>query len=149
MKRSSVRPSHPSTAAAACGGFAAECPAVRRYRSQLVRASAAYQLLARHAAGAAFSRKCGQRHVDSRSKRLNTGLCQIAVTTYYYARHLLHNFSIKNTSRLLYSSFHEPLHINDSTTENVLITRQYAQSDKCLIHNLDNEFRIKSIFVQE
>jgi len=50
VKRWSVRlPVHQSTAAAVAGGFAAEHPASRRYRSIAVGASAEYQLQARSA----------------------------------------------------------------------------------------------------
>ena len=63
VKQLSVRPfvclSHRSTAAAACGGFVAERPACRRYRSTAV---------------PALSSKRGQCHVDSRGTMLNTGL---------------------------------------------------------------------------
>jgi len=63
MKRSSVRLSvclsHRSTAAVACAGLAAERLAARRNRSL---------------AGASIQRQRGQRHVDSRRRRLNTDL---------------------------------------------------------------------------
>ena len=69
--RPSVRPSVPSsTAAAACGGFAAERPAGRTYRST---AAGAQQQLRR---STALSSKCGQCHVDSRGTRLNADLLQ-------------------------------------------------------------------------
>ena len=59
IKRSSVRPSvrlsRRSTAAAACGGFAAECPACKRCRS---------------IAGAGARQQMRQCHVDGRGTRL-------------------------------------------------------------------------------
>jgi len=67
--RLSVCLSHQSTAA--CGGFAAEHPAGRRYRSI---AGACVQQQRRR--GTALSSKCGQCHVDSRGRRLNTDLLQ-------------------------------------------------------------------------
>ena len=73
MKRLSVRPSvrlsHQSTAAAACGGFAAKHPAGRRYRS--IAGAGAQQQRRR---STAISRKCVQCRVDSRGTRLNTDL---------------------------------------------------------------------------
>ena len=61
VKRSSVRLSiclsNRSTATAACGGFAAERPAAGDIDRQ-----------------SALSSKCGQRHVDSRRRRLNRNL---------------------------------------------------------------------------
>jgi len=63
-----VRPSHQSTATTVASGFAAERPASRRYRSTA--AGAALQ-------APALSSKCGQRHAESRRRRLNTNLfCQ-------------------------------------------------------------------------
>ena len=63
----SVRPSHQSTATTVASGFA-ERPASRRYRSTA--AGAALQ-------APALSSKCGQRHAESRRRRLNTNLfCQ-------------------------------------------------------------------------
>jgi len=59
--RLSVRLSHLSTAATSTDGFAAECPAVRRYRS--IAAGAVLQ---------ALSSRCGQRRVESRRRRFNT-----------------------------------------------------------------------------
>ena len=72
MPRSSVcayvRLSHHPTTAKACGGFAAECHAARRYQSI---ASAAQQQRRR---GTALSSKCEQCHVDSRCRKLNTAV---------------------------------------------------------------------------
>jgi len=56
--RASVRPSRHSTVAATCGGFAAERPADRTYRSRQRRAPAP--------SSTALSSKCGQCRVDSR-----------------------------------------------------------------------------------
>jgi len=64
-RRVSVCLSRRSTAAAACGGFAAERRAGRRYRST---AAGAVQQ------APALSSKCGQPHVGSRLGRLNTDL---------------------------------------------------------------------------
>jgi len=82
VERPSVRPSvclsvclsDRWTVAAACDGFAVERPAGRKHLSIASGAGAAYQLQARRAACAALSSKCGQRHVDSRRRRLNTNL---------------------------------------------------------------------------
>ena len=75
MKRSNVRPSvrlsHRFTAAAACGGFSAERPAGRRYRST---AAGAQQQRRRNTA---FSSKCGQCRDDSRNTRLNMDLLAV------------------------------------------------------------------------
>ena len=76
VKRPSVCLSHRSTAAAACGGFAAERRAGRRSRST---------------AGAALSNKCGQCHVDSRGMRLNTDYRSAEVSA--YANSALHLYS--------------------------------------------------------
>ena len=65
MKRSSVRQSvclsYRSTTGAACGGFAAERSAGRRYRT--IAGAGAQQQRRR---STAHSSKCGQCHVDSR-----------------------------------------------------------------------------------
>jgi len=70
MKRSSVRPSvclsHHSTAAAVCGGFAAERRAGRRHRptATTTRAPGSSGAAAR-VRSTALSNTCGQCHVDS------------------------------------------------------------------------------------
>jgi len=46
----------------ACGRFAAEHPTIMRYRS---------------VTGVALGSKCGQCHVDSRGKMVNTVFCQL------------------------------------------------------------------------
>ena len=76
VKRPSVCLSYRSTAAAACGGFAAERRAGRRSRST---------------AGAALSNKCGQCHADSRDMRLNTDYRSAEVSA--YANSALHLYS--------------------------------------------------------
>ena len=69
--RRSVHLSHLSTAAAACGGFAAGRPADRRYRS----IDSGGRRAARSTYSAfAFSSKCEQCRVYSRRRRLNTDL---------------------------------------------------------------------------
>ena len=71
MKRSVVRPyaciSRRSTAAAACGGFAAECRAGRTYRSTAAGVGAQQQ----RRRSTALSSTCGQCHVDNRGMRLS------------------------------------------------------------------------------
>ena len=87
MKRSIVRPSvrpfvrlsHRSTAAAACGSFAAERRAGRIYRSQ--RSAATRR-------STALSSKCGQCHVDSRGRRLNTDLFSLIAIVFLHCGRL-------------------------------------------------------------
>ena len=71
--RLSVCLSHLSAASRAAGGFTAEPPAGRRYRS--IAASAAYSAAQTHQQqrrrSTALSSKCGQRHVYSRRRRLS------------------------------------------------------------------------------
>jgi len=71
MKRSGVRPyaclSRHSTAAAACGGFAAERPAGRTYRSTAAGVGAQQQ----RRRSTSLSSTCGQCHVDNRGMRLS------------------------------------------------------------------------------
>jgi len=64
----SVCLSHRSTAAAACGGFAAERRAGKRYRSTVAGAGTQQQ----RRLSTALSSKRGQWHVDSRGTTLNT-----------------------------------------------------------------------------
>ena len=72
----SVRPSlsYLSTAAAACGGFAAACPACSRYRSIAARRVCSRR--GRHSihihSNTAVSSKCEQCHVVSWRRKLNT-----------------------------------------------------------------------------
>ena len=72
--RVSVRPpvslSRRSTAAAECGGFAAERPAGRTYRSTAAGTGAQQQ----RRRSTAFSSKCEQRHVYRRRRKLHTDL---------------------------------------------------------------------------
>jgi len=76
----SVRqPAHRSTAAAACGGFAAERPADRRYRS--IAGSGAQQQRRR---STALSNKCGQCHADSRGMTLNADSSENKQSALFY-----------------------------------------------------------------
>jgi len=63
-------------AAVACGGFATERHAGRRYRSTAV----AQQQRRR---STAISSKCGQCHVDSRGTRLNTDLLKLQIHIFF------------------------------------------------------------------
>jgi len=63
--------------AAACGGFAAECPAGRRYGLIASGAGTVCLLQTLCAAGAALGGKCGQCHVSNRRRMLNTDLYRL------------------------------------------------------------------------
>ena len=78
VERPSVRLFHRSTAAAACGGFAAERRAGREYRSTAAGVGAQQQ----RRSSTAFSSKCGQCHVDSRGTRLNTSSSSSSSSSY-------------------------------------------------------------------
>ena len=69
--------SHHSTADAACGGFAAERRAGRRYRSTAAAATAPQH----GAASTELSSKCEQCHVNSPCRKLNTNLVNFASFT--------------------------------------------------------------------
>ena len=81
VDRPSVRLFHRSTAAAACGGFAAERRAGREYRSTAAGAGAQAAQQQRRSS-TAFSSKCGQCHVDSRGTRLNTSSSSSSSSSY-------------------------------------------------------------------
>ena len=70
--------SHLSTAASACGGFAAERPAAGRYRSIAARRWALRSSGA--AAALDHSSICGQFHLDRRRRRLNNVLLNMSST---------------------------------------------------------------------
>ena len=91
----SVRLSQLSTAAAACGGFAAVSPAGRRYRSI--------------AAWPAPSSKGGQCHIYSRRRRLNTD-CTLPLDFCNTCRTQLAFVSISGT-QVCYAKTTEPIEI--------------------------------------
>ena len=74
----SVCLSHRSTAGAACGWFAAERPANRRYpwtvAGALRRLSAGANARQQRRRSTALGSKCGQRHVDSHRRKPHSGL---------------------------------------------------------------------------
>jgi len=83
------RLSHRSTAAAACGGFAAERPAGRRHRSIAAGAGAQQQ----RRRSRALSSKCGQCHVDSRVDEAEHRLVKTRIAQSLYCPTVLHFYA--------------------------------------------------------